>query len=142
MQLIIINGPNLNLLGKREPEIYGTKSFEEYYDELKGRYPVIRLEYFQSNHEGQLIDKIQEVGYSYHGIILNAGAFSHTSMALADALSAVTTPCLEVHISNIFAREAFRHHSYISAPSLGVICGLGLMGYELAIRYFIDQKAF
>ncbi len=142
MQLIIINGPNLNLLGKREPEIYGSQSFEDYFENLKGRYPVIRLEYFQSNHEGALLDKIHEVGYTYHGIILNAGALSHTSMALADALQAVTSPCIEVHISNIFAREAFRHHSYLSAPSKGIISGLGLQGYELAVKYFIDQKKF
>jgi 3-dehydroquinate dehydratase-2 len=139
VKVIIINGPNLNLLGKREPEIYGSQSFEDYFEILKTKFPEITLEYFQSNHEGALIDKIHEVGFSYDGIILNAGAYTHTSVALADALGGVKTPCVEVHISNIHAREEFRKHSYISPKAQGAIFGLGLKGYELAIRYFLEK---
>ncbi|TLU99151.1 type II 3-dehydroquinate dehydratase [Dyadobacter luticola] len=135
-KILILNGPNLNLLGKREPGVYGNQSFEDYFETLKGNFPEIELHYFQSNHEGALIDKIHEVGFTFDGIIINAGGFSHTSVALADALSSVTTPAVEVHISNIHAREAFRHHSYITSRSKGMICGLGLRGYELAVRYF------
>jgi len=140
-KIIIINGPNLNLLGKREPTIYGSQTFEEYFMELKQLFTTIELHYFQSNHEGALIDKIHEIGYGnveFDGIILNAGAYTHTSIAIADALSAVKTPTVEVHISNIHAREEFRHHSYLTSRCKGMICGLGLKGYELAIRYFLN----
>lgn len=140
MHIQIINGANLNLLGKREPEIYGSLTFEEYFEKLKNQYKDITLSYFQSNIEGELINKIHEVGFSADGIILNAGAYTHTSIALADAIKAVKSPMVEVHISNIFAREAFRHQSYISAVSVGIISGLGLKGYDLAIEYLITQK--
>ncbi|MCU0338246.1 MAG: type II 3-dehydroquinate dehydratase [Spirosomaceae bacterium] len=136
-KILIINGPNLNLLGKREPEIYGSQTFEEYFQSLQAIFPDIELHYFQSNHEGALIDKIHEVGFSFDGIVLNAGAYTHTSVAIADALSGVKTPAIEVHISNVHAREAFRHHSYLSSRCKGVIVGLGLKGYELAIKAFL-----
>ena len=139
MKLIIINGPNLNLLGKREPEIYGKQSFEVYFETLKTKFPTIELEYFQSNHEGAIIDKIHEVGFNYDGIILNAGGLTHTSVALADALGGVTTPTVEVHISNVHAREEFRKKSYISPKCKGGIFGLGLNGYALAISYFLES---
>jgi 3-dehydroquinate dehydratase-2 len=138
-KILILNGPNLNLLGKREPEIYGSQTFEQYFETLKPLFPDTELFYFQSNHEGALIDKIHEVGFSFDGIVINAGAYTHTSVALADALSAIKTPAVEVHISNIHAREAFRHHSYLTAKCKGMICGLGLKGYELAIRYFTEK---
>ncbi|MCZ6522078.1 MAG: type II 3-dehydroquinate dehydratase [Bacteroidetes bacterium] len=136
MKLAIINGPNLNLLGTREPEIYGTKSFEDYFEELKGKFPDDQLEYYQSNSEGDLVDKIQEAGQNSDGIILNAGAYTHTSVAIADAVGAISAPVVEVHISNVFAREEFRHKSYISPFSRGVIVGLGLNGYQLAVESF------
>jgi 3-dehydroquinate dehydratase II len=136
VKLIIINGPNLNLLGKREPEIYGSQTFLEYFYSLKTKFSDIELHYFQSNHEGELLDKIHEIGFSFTGIILNAGAYTHTSIALRDALAAISTPTVEVHISNIYAREEFRHHSYLTAKCAGIISGLGLKGYELAIQYF------
>ena len=136
-KILILNGPNLNLLGKREPGVYGNQSFEDYFETLKTLFPDIELHYFQSNHEGAMIDKIHETGFSFDGIIINAGGYSHTSIALADALSAVTTPAVEVHISNIHAREAYRHHSYLTDRCKGMICGLGMKGYEMAIRYFI-----
>lgn len=136
MKLIIINGPNLNLLGVREKKIYGNKSFECLFDELQKKYNDISLEQYQSNHEGEIIEKIQEVGFSYDGIIINAGGFTHTSIAIRDAISSVTTPCLEVHISNILSREEFRQNSYLSEVSVGIISGLGMKGYELAIQYF------
>ena len=136
MKLIIINGPNLNLLGVREKKIYGNKSFESLFDELKKKYNDISLEQYQSNHEGEIIEKIQEVGFSYDGIIINAGGFTHTSIEIRDAISSVTTPCLEVHISNILSREEFRQNSYLSEVSVGIISGLGMKGYELAIQYF------
>ncbi len=136
MKLIIINGPNLNLLGVREKKIYGNKSFESLFDELEKKYNDISLEQYQSNHEGEIIEKIQEVGFSYDGIIINAGGFTHTSIAIRDAISSVTTPCLEVHISNILSREEFRQNSYLSEVSVGIISGLGMKGYELAIQYF------
>lgn len=139
MKIIIINGPNLNLLGKREPEIYGSESFESYFEGLKARHPSIELEYYQSNIEGELVDKIQEVGFSYDGIILNAASYTHTSIAISDALAAVNTPTIEVHISNIHAREEFRHKSIISGSCIGMITGLGLKGYSLALKYFIDN---
>ncbi|MBT8222243.1 MAG: type II 3-dehydroquinate dehydratase [Eudoraea sp.] len=137
MKLIIINGPNLNLLGKREPEIYGQRGFEDYFEELKAKFPEAELEYFQSNIEGELIDKIQEVGFSYDGIILNAAAYTHTSVGLGDAVKAIETPVVEVHISNTHQREEFRHVSYISPGAKGVILGFGLKSYDLAIRSFL-----
>ncbi len=137
MKLIIINGPNLNLLGKRETDIYGALSFEAFYEQLNARYPEVELSYFQSNIEGELIDKIQEVGFSYDGIILNAAAYTHTSVGIGDAVKAVETPVIEVHISNTFAREEFRHQSYVSAGARGVILGFGLQSYELALQSFL-----
>ncbi len=137
MKIIIINGPNLNLLGKREPEVYGNITFDTYYEELKSKYPSITLSYYQSNIEGELIDKIQEVGFTYDGIILNAAAYTHTSVGIGDAVKAITTPVIEVHISNTFAREDFRHHSFISAHAKGIIIGFGLDSYLLAIQSFI-----
>lgn len=138
-KIIIINGPNLNLIGKREPEIYGNQSFDDYFIELQNNLKQdILLEYFQSNVEGELINKIHEVGFDHDGIIINAGAYSHTSVAIADAISSIKTPCIEVHISNVFAREPYRHHSYISPKCKGVISGLGLRSYALAIQHFID----
>ncbi len=137
MKIIIINGPNLNLLGKREPEVYGNISFEDYFYDLKNKYNNIHLEYFQSNHEGEIIDKLHEIGFDYDGIILNGGAYTHTSIAIADAIAAIESPVIEVHISNVYARESFRHHSYFSGHCKGLIVGMGLKGYELAIQYFI-----
>ena len=137
MRVIIINGPNLNLLGQREPSVYGADSFEAYFATLQRAYPQLELSYFQSNHEGALLDKIHEVGFSYDGIILNAGAYTHTSVALHDAIRAITTPVVEVHISNTFAREAFRHHSYIAAVAKGVIVGFGMESYRLALESFL-----
>jgi 3-dehydroquinate dehydratase-2 len=137
-KILILNGPNLNLLGKREPTVYGNQSFEDYLQILKNIFPDTELHYYQSNHEGALIDKIHEVGFGFDGIVINAGGFTHTSVALADALSAVTTPAVEVHISNIHAREAFRHHSYLTSRCKGMICGLGLKGYELAVSYLLQ----
>lgn len=136
MKILILNGPNLNLLGKREPEVYGTLSFEEYFANLKGDFKSYDLEYFQSNEEGKLIDKIHEVGFSYDGIVFNAGAYTHTSIALRDAISGVTTPVVEVHISNTHQREDFRHKSYISSVCKGVILGFGLQSYKLAVESF------
>jgi 3-dehydroquinate dehydratase-2 len=136
MKIIIINGPNLNLLGKREPSIYGNQTFEVYFENLKTQNPAISLEYFQSNIEGELIDKLQEVGFDYDGIILNAGAYTHTSIAIGDAVKAIETPVVEVHISNTFGREEFRHQSYISAGAKGVILGFGMESYELALASF------
>lgn len=137
MKIIIINGPNLNLLGKREPEIYGGRTFEDYHIELQQKFPGIALEYYQSNIEGELITKIQETGFTYDGIILNAGAYTHTSIGIADAVKAITSPVLEVHISNTFSRESFRHQSYLSPVATGVIIGFGLKSYELAIQSLI-----
>lgn len=136
MKLIIINGPNLNLLGKREPEIYGSQTFEAFLQTLKGNYPQFEIHYYQSNVEGEIINKLHEVGYSYDGIILNAGAYTHTSVAIGDAVKAIKTPVVEVHISNTFSRESFRHVSYISPNAQGVILGFGIMGYELAVLSF------
>ena len=140
MKLIIINGPNLNLLGIREKKIYGEESFESYFKELEKKFNKIKLEYFQSNHEGELIEKIQKVGFSYNGIIINAGGFTLTSVAIRDAISSVKSPAVEVHISNILSREDFRKKSYLSDVCLGIISGLGLMGYEAAIKYFIEEN--
>lgn len=136
-QLIIINGPNLNLLGKREPEIYGSQTFEDYLKTLQSKYSDVALDYFQSNIEGELIDKLQDVGFSYDGIILNAAAYTHTSVGIGDAVKAIKTPVVEVHISNTFSREEFRHQSYISSNAKGVILGFGLKSYDLAIESFI-----
>ena len=136
-KLIIINGPNLNLLGKREPEIYGKQSFEDYLNTLKSKYSNVTIEYFQSNIEGELIDKLQEVGFNYDGIILNAAAYTHTSVGIGDTVKAIKTPVIEVHISNTFAREEFRHQSYISPNAKGVILGFGLQSYDLAIKSLI-----
>src|SRR6478672_13184426 len=133
MKIAIINGPNLNLLGKREKDIYGNMSFETFLEQLKGQYKNIQLDYFQSNIEGELIDQIQKFGFSYDGIILNPGGYTHTSVALGDAIAAVTTPVIEVHISNVHAREEFRKISHVSARCKGTIAGLGLQGYELAL---------
>ena len=130
----IINGPNLNLLGRREPGIYGTQGFETYLEELRRRYPGVQIDYLQSNHEGDLIDCIHRVGFDYDGIVLNAGAYTHTSVALLDALKAVPAPAIEVHISNVHQREEFRHRSMISAGCKGVICGFGLDSYRLAVE--------
>ncbi len=137
MKILIVNGPNLNLLGKREPEIYGSNNFDTYFQKMKASYPQIEFQYFQSNSEGALIDKIQECGFSYDGIVLNAGAYTHTSVAIADAVRAVTTPVVEVHISNVFQREEFRHHSFLSDACKGVICGFGLESYRLAVESFL-----
>jgi 3-dehydroquinate dehydratase-2 len=137
MQLLILNGPNLNLLGQREPEVYGNQSFDSYFDELKLQFPLVQLDYFQSNVEGEIINKLQEVGFSYDGIILNAGAYTHTSIAISDCVKAITSPVIEVHISNTFSRETFRHQSYISPNTKGVIIGFGLKSYALAIQSFL-----
>ncbi|MDR1504271.1 MAG: type II 3-dehydroquinate dehydratase [Prevotella sp.] len=140
MKILIINGPNLNLLGKREPDVYGNTSFETYFFQLQQTYTDCELSYFQSNHEGALIDKIHEVGFSFDGIVLNAGAYTHTSVALHDAIKAVNTPVVEVHISNIHTREEFRHKSMIAAACKGSVVGLGLFSYELAIDFFRKVK--
>ena len=140
MRIQIINGPNINLLGKREPSIYGAVSFEEYYKKLESLYPDVEFHYYQSNIEGEMINKIHEIGFSYDGIILNAGAYTHTSIALQDALRAVTTPAIEVHISNVHTREEFRHKSMISCACRGVICGFGLDSYRLAVEALINSK--
>lgn len=137
MHLLILNGPNLNLLGQREPEVYGNQSFDSYFDELKLQFPTFQLDYFQSNVEGEIINKLQEVGFSYDGIILNAGAYTHTSVAISDCIKAITSPVIEVHISNTFSRETFRHQSYISPNAKGVIIGFGLKSYALAIQSFL-----
>ena len=137
MKILILNGPNLNLLGKREPEVYGSKTFQDYFTELKEKYSKVELEYYQSNIEGEIISKIQEVGFSYDGIVLNAGAYTHTSVGIGDAVKGVETPVVEVHISNTHKREDFRHVSYISAAAKGVILGFGLQSYDLAIESFL-----
>jgi len=137
MKLLLINGPNLNLLGTRETDVYGTETFESYFEKLKVQFPAIELSYYQSNIEGELISKIQEVGFSHTGIILNAGAYTHTSIGIADAIKAITTPVVEVHISNTFSRETFRHQSFISPHAKGVIIGFGLHSYHLAIQSFL-----
>ena len=137
MKIIIINGPNLNLLGKREPHIYGSHSFEDYLSNLKAKFTSLDLSYFQSNIEGEIIDKLHEVGFSYDGIILNAAAYTHTSVGIGDAVKAIESSVIEVHISNVHAREEFRHHSYIAANAKGVIVGFGFKSYELAIESFL-----
>jgi 3-dehydroquinate dehydratase-2 len=136
MKILIINGPNLNLLGTREPEVYGSESFESYFETLQNQFSTMQLTYYQSNIEGELISKLQEVGFTYDGIIINAGAYTHTSIGIADAIKAITTPVVEVHISNTFSRETFRHQSFISPHAKGVIIGFGLKSYELALKSF------
>lgn len=140
MKIIIINGPNLNLLGKREPEVYGDQDFISFFTKMKADFPNTHLEYFQSNIEGEIVDKLQHVGFSYDGIILNAAAYTHTSVAISDAIAAISTPVVEVHISNVYAREEFRHKSIISANCIGQITGLGLEGYLLALTFFLNKK--
>lgn len=135
-KILILNGPNLNLLGVREPEVYGSTTFEQYFAELKIAFPDVALEYYQSNIEGELINKLHEVGFSYDGVIMNAGAYTHTSIAIADAIAGIKTPVVEVHISNVHAREEFRHKSVIAANCKGVIAGFGLKSYELALIFF------
>ncbi len=137
MKLLILNGPNLNLLGVREPGIYGNDSMESYLETLRKEFPQVEIEYFQSNIEGKMIDKMQQVGYSYDGIVLNAGAYTHTSVALHDCIRAINTPVIEVHISNVHTREEFRHKSMISAACKGVICGFGMDSYKLAVYSFL-----
>ena len=137
MKIFIVNGPNLNLLGKREPELYGTITFDDYFKKLQHKYSTIELEHYQSNIEGELIDKIQEVGFTYDGIILNAAAYTHTSVGIGDVVKAITTPVIEVHISNTFSRETFRHQSFISPNTKGIIIGFGLKSYELAVQSFL-----
>ena len=139
-KITIINGPNLNLLGKREPGVYGSESFDSYFLKLKERYPQIEIEYFQSNIEGELIDAIQKAGFSTTGIILNPGGHTHTSVAIGDAIASIKTPVIEVHISNIHAREEFRKISHVSAKARGTICGLGLSGYSLAIDFLLTDS--
>ena len=140
MKIQIINGPNINLLGKREPGIYGARSFEDYLQELKKRYPQVVFEYYQSNVEGEMINKIHEVGFDYDGIVLNAGAYTHTSIALQDAIRAVTSPVVEGHISNVHQREEFRHQSMIACACAGVICGFGLDSYRLGVEALLVKR--
>ena len=140
MKIQIINGPNINLLGKREPQIYGSRGFIDYFNELQEKYPDIDFDYYQSNSEGELIDKIQDTGFEYDGIILNAGAYTLTSIALLDAIRSVSSPVIEVHISNVHKREEFRHKSMISCACVGVICGFGLDSYRLAVEALIHKE--
>lgn len=137
MQLLILNGPNLNLLGTRETDIYGNRSFESFFEELQKKYTTVNLHYYQSNVEGELINKLQELGFSYDGIIFNAGGYTHTSVAIADAVAAIKTPVIEVHISNVYAREEYRHTSLMAKHSKGVIAGFGLASYQLALESFL-----
>ncbi len=141
MKLQIINGPNLNLLGKREPSIYGNQSFDSFFETLRQRFPSVTLDYYQSNVEGELINKIHEVGFSYDGIILNAGAYTHTSIAIHDAIGGIKTPVIEVHISNVYAREEFRHKSLITSKCIGLLTGFGMEGYALAVSYLLTRKS-
>jgi len=140
MQIAIINGPNLNLLGKRETDIYGNQSFEAYFETLKSIFPQVQFTYFQSNVEGELINELQRIGFDFDGIVINPGGYTHTSVALGDAIAAIKTPVIEVHISNVHAREDFRKLSHVSGKSVGSIFGLGMKGYELAVRYLIEQQ--
>ena len=137
MRIAIINGPNLNLLGKREPGIYGNESFEEYFVTLQAQFPAVTFTYFQSNVEGEIINHLHETGFSFDGILLNAGGYTHTSVAIRDAIAGIKTPVIEVHISNVYAREEFRHTSLIAPKCVGAICGLGMKGYALAVGYFL-----
>lgn len=139
MKITIINGPNLNLLGKREPGIYGNSSFEDYYKQLQNIFPSVEFSYFQSNVEGELINELHSVGFDADGIVFNPGGYTHTSVAIGDAIAAIKTPVVEVHISNVHAREDFRHISHVSAKAAGTIAGLGLKGYELAVRFLIER---
>ena len=139
MKIQIINGPNLNLLGLREPSIYGAEGFDSYISKLRDLYSIIQIEYYQSNVEGELINKLHEVGFAYDGIIMNAGGYTHTSVAIADAIAAIQTPVIEVHISNTFSRETFRHQSYIAPNALGIIAGFGLNSYNLAIQAILEK---
>ncbi len=138
MKILILNGPNLNLLGKREPEIYGDRSFDDFFEELKSQFPTHSLEYYQSNHEGDLIDKLHEVGFSYDGVVFNPGAYTHTSIALRDAITGIESPVFEVHISNLAARESFRQTSYVKDVCVGSINGMGLEGYTVAIERLLS----
>ncbi len=140
MKIQVINGPNLNLLGKREPSVYGSASFEDFFADLKKRYPALELHYFQSNVEGEIVNKLHETGFTFDGIILNAGAYTHTSVAIHDAIGAIETPVVEVHISNVYAREEFRHKSLITSKCAGMMTGFGLEGYALAVEYFKSKK--
>lgn len=140
MNLMIINGPNLNLLGTRERSIYGNVSFKDYLEELKEKHPDMKLDYFQSNVEGEIINKLHETGFNYDGIVLNAGGYTHTSVAIADAIAAITTPVIEVHISNVYAREEYRHQSIMAKNCRGVICGFGLDSYRLAVESFLKNR--
>lgn len=140
MKICIINGPNLNLLGKREPDVYGNESFENYFNSLLAKYPLVEFTYYQSNVEGELINQLQAVGFSYDGIIMNPGGYTHTSVALGDCIAAIKTPVIEVHISNVHAREDFRKISHVSAKAKGTIAGLGLTGYELALQWFLSHS--
>src|SRR6478736_1293256 len=139
MKIAIINGPNLNLLGKRETDIYGNMPFEKYLDELKALFPAVEFHYYQTNVEGELVNELQRIGYEYDGIVLNPAAYTHTSVAIGDAIAAIKSPVVEVHISNVHAREDFRKLSHVSAKAKGTIAGLGLRGYELAARFFIES---
>ena len=141
MKIQIINGPNLNLLGKREPSVYGSQSFDDFLKELMQRYPSAELQYYQSNVEGEIINKLHEIGFDYDGIILNAGAYTHTSVAIHDAIGAIKTPVIEVHISNVYAREEFRHKSLITSRCVGIISGFGMESYALALAYFLKKPA-
>ena len=140
MDLLILNGPNLNLLGRREPGIYGNRSFDDFFPELEAAFPDLTLTHFQSNHEGIMLDKLHEVGFTHHGIVLNAGAYTHTSVALADAVAAITTPVVEVHLSNLAAREEFRQKSLLGRNCVGCISGFGLESYRLAVQWFVNQQ--
>ena len=141
MKIVIINGPNLNLLGKREPDVYGTASFDDFYHSLVAQYPAVDFEYFQSNIEGELINELQRVGFTATGVIFNPGGYTHTSVAIGDTVAAITTPVIEVHISNVHAREDFRKISHVSAKATGSIVGLGLQGYQLAVEWFVKKGA-
>lgn len=140
MKIQIINGPNLNLLGKREPEVYGSQTFDAFYEELKKRFPQVTFSYYQSNVEGEIINKLQETGFSFDAIILNAGAYTHTSIAIHDAIASIKTPVVEVHISNIYAREEFRHTSLITSKCAGLITGFGMEGYALAVQWALQKN--
>lgn len=140
MKIQIINGPNLNLLGKREPAVYGNQSFEQFLETLTKRFPDVGLSYYQSNVEGEIVNKLHETGFDYDGIVLNAGAYTHTSVAIHDAIGAITTPVVEVHISNVYNREEFRHKSLITSKCVGLLTGFGMEGYAMAINYFATRK--
>ncbi|WP_346320058.1 type II 3-dehydroquinate dehydratase [Chitinophaga sp. YIM B06452] len=139
MKIAIINGPNLNLLGKREPEVYGSQTFEQYLETLKAQFPQVEFAYYQSNVEGEIVNHLHHVGFDHDGILMNAGAYTHTSVAIRDAVAGIKTPVVEVHISNIYAREEFRHTSLTAAKAVGVICGLGMKGYALGVRFFLEK---